>query len=239
MPATRWRRVGEAAAHSPNAPSTCTQAGRARPGAGAPAQIAARSSQAPVVTLPAWVQTIVGASASPAARTPARAPASIAPSARAATTSTCRSPKPSSRKERSIVAWRSAPTTMRTGGAPIRPSRSTSHPTSASTWWRAAARPTVLAPWAPVTNPTVTPAGRPSNSASPRPATSLAAVPEGAVTALNTVWSQPTASRSATSEASVEPPTTKPKYRGPSLATRPGPALDVTNEVRAVARVRR
>ena len=49
-PATRWRRAGAAAAHSPNAPSTWTHAPRSC----ATSQIASNGSLAPVFTLPAW-----------------------------------------------------------------------------------------------------------------------------------------------------------------------------------------
>ncbi|HEX7149266.1 MAG TPA: aminotransferase class V-fold PLP-dependent enzyme, partial [Actinomycetota bacterium] len=55
-----------------------------------------------------------------------------------------------------MVTWRSAPTTTSTGGAPRRPSLSTSQPAAASTWWRAAARPVKLAICPPVTNPVLT-----------------------------------------------------------------------------------
>ena len=65
-------------------------------------------------------------------------------------------PRPRKRRAASMVTWRSAPTTTSTGGAPSRPSLSTSQPAAASTWWRAAARPVKLAICPPVTNPVLT-----------------------------------------------------------------------------------
>ena len=59
--------AGLAAAQRPKAPSTCAQA----PWSWATALAAARSSNAPLFTLPAWRQTIVGP-AGPAASTRAR-----------------------------------------------------------------------------------------------------------------------------------------------------------------------
>ena len=56
MPSVRCRYDGLAAAHSPNAPSTCTHASYVR----ATGIAAAKSSNAPVCTSPAWRQTIVG-----------------------------------------------------------------------------------------------------------------------------------------------------------------------------------
>src|ERR1035438_6601116 len=55
-PATRWACRGLAAAHSPNAPSTCTQA----PDSCARRQISATGSNDPVFTLPTWTQTTLG-----------------------------------------------------------------------------------------------------------------------------------------------------------------------------------
>ena len=113
-------------------------------------QAARRSSQAPVFTLPACRQTIVGP-AGPAASTRARSPTSIAPLASAATGST------------DAGAEAEQPQRPVDGGVPLaagdhpdprarRPGRprSTSQPASASTWCRPAARPTVFAACAPV-----------------------------------------------------------------------------------------
>ena len=128
------------------------------------AVVAARSSHAPVFTLPACAHTIVGRSGRPAR---ARRPARPGPSRRsrpAATGSSASAPMPSSRSDRSIVAWRSSPASTRTGGAPVSPSASTSQPASASTRCRAAASATVFAPCAPVVMPNDASPGRPSRS---------------------------------------------------------------------------
>ena len=92
-----------------------------------------------------------------------------------------------------MVACRSAPATTRTAGQPASPRRSTSHPASASTWWRAAARATVLAACPPVTNPDEADDGRPSRSFSQPPATSSTTAAPGDVVGLNAGWSQPVA----------------------------------------------
>ena len=206
--------TGLAAAQRPKAPSTWIQASFAT------ARAARRSSQAPVFTFPACRQTIVGPS--PVFR--ARSSMSIAPCGPASTGSTARVPKPSSRRARSTVACRSSLATTRTRGAPPSPSRSTSQPASASTWWRAAASPTVFAACPPVTKPAEAVAGRPSRSFSHAPAASSAAAAAGESTALKPFWSQPVARTSAAVAAGSAPPTTKPKNRGPAVATRPGSA---------------
>ena len=82
------------------------------------------------------------------------APVSIAPFGSAGISTIALSPRPSSRTLRSIVAWRSAPTTTRTRGAPNSPSRPTSQPRRCSACQRPAASPTVFALCLPVTNPT-------------------------------------------------------------------------------------
>ena len=120
-------------------------------------------------------------------------------------------PRPSSRNERSMVACRSEPVTTRTRGAPTSPSVSTSWPACSSTRCRPQAMPTVLAAWAPVTNPTEAPPGSPSRSFTQPPAARSAASAAGDSTGLKAFWSHPTASRSAAVAAGVEPPTTKPK----------------------------
>ena len=105
-------------------------------------------------------------SAGPCPRSSAAASASgsIAPFASAATGSSAFAPMPSSRSDRSIVAWRSSPASTRTGGAPVSPSASTSQPASASTRCRAAASATVFAPCAPVVMPNDASPGRPRRS---------------------------------------------------------------------------
>ena len=86
----------------------------------------------------------------------------------------------------------------------------------------------MLAPPAPVTYPTDAEAGRPSSCFNHEPATSSNASDAGESAPLKAFWSQPEVSRSATSAASSEPPTTKPKYRGPADPMRPG-AADATS----------
>ena len=161
-------------------------------------------------TLPAWTTTIVG-SPEPASIAATSASASTAPFGPLATASIDAVPIPRNRSERSIVAWRSSPATTRIRGAPCRPSRSTSHPARSSTWWRAAASPTVFPPCAPVTIPNDASAGRPSASFSQTPATSSTSAAAGDITALNPTWSQPVVRRSAHTAASSDPPVTKPK----------------------------
>jgi hypothetical protein len=92
----------------------------------------------------------------------------------------------------------------------------------------------VLAPCAPVTNPTDAVPGNPSTSFNHAPATSSTTAAAGDVTALNAGWSHATASMSAAVAASRAPPTTKPKYRGPVVATSPGSAA-AANSARTTA----
>ena len=160
-PAPAFR--GHAAAHSPNAPSTCNHAPCSR----VAAPIARRSSHAPVLTLPACAHTMVGTPGA-AARAASSACGFISPFASAGTVSMDPSPRPSSRSARSIVACRSTLARIRTRGAPHRPSRPASQPWAASTCDRPAAMPTVLAAPAPVTNPTDADAGRCRSSFSQR-----------------------------------------------------------------------
>ena len=217
--------MGMAAAQSPKAPSTCTQ-----PPCSRTTSIAERrSSQAPVLTFPACRQTRVGPGG-PDDRTLRRSWTSMAPFGSAATGSTTRLPKPSSRSDRSMVACRSAPATTRTARRaeqavlarhPIRPRPA-----------RDGARrpgPTVLAACAPVTKPTLAPAGSPSNSLSQPPATSSAIAADGDVAALNATWSQPAAMMSAAVAEGSAPPMTKPKNRGPAVATNPGSAAAISS----------
>ena len=110
-----------------------------------------------------------------------------------------------------MVTWRSAPTTTSTGGAPIRPSRSTSQPAAASTWWRAAARPVKVAIWPPVTKPVLTVDGSPSRSVSQPAATSSTVAAAGPSTNRPAFWSQAAVSQSAARAAGRLPPTTNPK----------------------------
>ncbi len=114
-------------------------------------------------TLPAWTTRIVG-SPEPASIAATSASESTAPFGPVGTLSIAATPSPSSRSERSIVAWRSSPAITRTRGAPCRPSRSTSQPARSSTRWRAAASPTVFPACVPVTIPNDAGPGRPSDS---------------------------------------------------------------------------
>ena len=166
-PAIRWRSDGTAAAHSPNAPSMWTQAsGRS---SRTIAMAAASGSKAPLFTLPAWRQTIVGPLARP--RFARNASRRMRPSWSAATRSGACSPNPSSRRPAKTVTCASSPMTTETRGPPCRPSASTSHPTRRRTASRAAASAVKLAIVAPVVKPTDVPRGRPNRSTSQWPAT--------------------------------------------------------------------
>ena len=82
MPSVRCRYDGLAAAHRPNAPSTCTHASYVR----ATGIAAAKSSNAPECTSPAWRQTIAGPS--PPASTRPRSATSIRPWSSVSTSTT-------------------------------------------------------------------------------------------------------------------------------------------------------
>ena len=133
-------------------------------------------------------------------------------------------PIPRNLSARSRVECRLAPATMRIGGAPLRPSRSTSHPTPARTWWRAAARQVKCAIWQPVTNPNEESSGRPRSSFSHVPATSSTTLAAGVGRARAAFWSQADVSQSAAIAAGVLPPMTKPKKRPLGMPIRPGSA---------------
>ncbi len=98
IPATlpRWR--GLAAAHRPNAPSTCSHA----PARSAMSATSSSGSIAPVLTLPACAHTISGPCAPTS--TSDSASARIAPASSTATGSMQAVPSPSSRSARSTVA---------------------------------------------------------------------------------------------------------------------------------------
>src|SRR6478736_4717981 len=74
-----------------------------------------------------------------------------------------------------MVSWRSAPTSTRSGGAPTRPSRATSHPVLRNISSRAAARQVKLDMVAPVTNPTELSVVSPGSQAPARRSTTSAA----------------------------------------------------------------
>ena len=181
MPSTRCRVCGLAAAHSPNAPSTCTHA----PAARAASQIVRKSSHAPVFTLPACAHTIVGTSlVSSASDAAAHRPASPR----------CRRPAPRRPTplptRRTAARGRRVPCRSDAGerhelGA-LRSDRRARRPIRAlrRTCCRAASSPTVLAACPPVTNPTVACSGMPSRSFSHTPAASSATAAAGDDTAL-------------------------------------------------------
>src|SRR5256885_997042 len=121
-PFTRCARAGAAAAQSPKAPSTWTQA----PASLARGMISAAGSNAPVLTSPACRHTIVSASS--------RGIASLRilpwPSTGALITRS--RPRPSSVNALRTLTWTCSLTTTVIGGAPNRPRVSTSHPRRAS-----------------------------------------------------------------------------------------------------------
>ncbi len=69
----------------------------------------------------------------------------------------------------------------------------------------------MFAPWAPVTKPLETPAGRPSRSAIQPAATASAAAAAGEVTTEKPFWSHAVATQSAATAAGSALPKTKPK----------------------------
>src|SRR6266550_470374 len=160
-PPMRCARAGAAAAQSPNAPSTCTQA----PAAFACGMILSAGSNAPVLTLPACRQTSVLSSSGGSAS------ARILPWPSTGTRITRSRPRPTSISALSTLTWTSSPTTTLIGGAPNRPCVSTFQPRRASRAWRAAARPEKLAWVAQVTNPTPHAGGSPSTASSQLAAT--------------------------------------------------------------------
>jgi hypothetical protein len=123
-----------------------------------------------------------------------------------------------------MVAWVSSPRSMRTGGAPISPSASTSQPTFASTAFRAAPTHVKLAMVAPVTKPTVHSGGRRRISSSHRAATVSAAADAGEQTGLAPFWPQALVSMSAATPTGCEAPITQPKKRRPADPDNPGSA---------------
>ena len=128
-PATRCASRGLAAAHSPNAPSTCSQAPCAR---GSAAAIAASGSQAPGVDVAG-----LGADDRRAPSTPASTRASSSGRMRPCSSTGTRigvsAPSPSMRSAVKIELCASSPTTTVTAGAPCSPRASTSQPARSST----------------------------------------------------------------------------------------------------------
>ena len=162
-----------------------------------------------MLTLPACAQTIAGPSPSRSAA--ASGPGCIAPLASTGIRVAPAEPKPSNRSAFSSETWASSPTRMRTGGAPLSPSSSTSQPALASTRWRPEASPTRFAIVAPVTKPTRASRGSPSASSSQRAVTSSTAAPAGETTRPKCGPSQVETSQSAATVTGSAPPVTKPK----------------------------
>ena len=82
---------------------------------------------------------------------------------------------------------------------------------AASTWCLAAASAVVFAPWAPVTKPLETPAGRPSRSAIHSAATASAAAAAGEATTEKPFWSHAVATQSAATAAGKRAPEDEPE----------------------------
>ncbi len=157
-PRTRSRYFGETAAHRPKAPSTCSHAPLRR----VSSPISTRGSHAPVFTFPACAHTIVGPDVADSAHS--RASGRIRPCVSVATPTIVRLPNPIMRLAAPIDECASSPAMSVTRGAPCSPIASTSHLARRSISCRAAASAVMLAAWAPVTNPTLDSAGRPSAS---------------------------------------------------------------------------
>ena len=115
------------------------------PAASAASAIASKASNEPVFTSPAFAQTIAGPS-SPASASRS-ASGRIRPWSSAGIRSIEPVPRPMKRSARGNVECAFSPAKTRIGGAPVRPFSSTSQPTSASTWLRAAAIAVACAIW--------------------------------------------------------------------------------------------
>src|SRR5262252_2212821 len=172
IPATWAAVLGEAAAHSPNAPSTCTQAPCSR----AQAISGGNGSLAPLLTLPAWRHTSAGPVSDGRLRGSTR-PWSSVGRIRARSR-----PSPTSPSALRTVVCACAPATTVTGGAPTRPWPAASQPCLVSTASLAAARQVALAMVAPVTKPPPVPGGSPSSSVTQRSATPLSTEAAGDIT---------------------------------------------------------
>src|SRR5262249_23799680 len=208
-PATCPAVAGEAAAQSPNAPSTWTHAPCSR----AQTISGTNGSLAPLLTLPACRHTNAGPLSA------GRSPGSIRPWPSTASTVARSRPRPTRPSALRTVACTSAPTTTVTGGAPARPWPAASHPCLASTASLAAARQAAFAIVAPVTKPPPAPAGRPSSSATQRSATALSSAAAGDITVMAAFRSHAAAGQAAACAAGSVPPVTNPQYPGPAPAT--------------------
>ena len=196
---------GDAAAHSPNAPSTCSQAfGRVA----SASAIGPSGSNAPLFTLPACGATIGGPSMAGA---PPRLRCPSGPGRR----SRCASPAPA----RAHVLERGQHGGMRLladedldrRGVVQALRASTSQPTRPAA--RGGRRP--YRPCSPARRRSAgrssASAGRPSSSSIHSPATCSAAAAAGESACVAAFWSHAVVSQSAASDAGSAPPTTKPK----------------------------
>ncbi len=220
-PRTRCARSGANAAQRPKAPSTWTQA----PASCAWAAICSMGSNAPVFTLPAWAQTIVGP------EIVGSASARIRPWPSAGTRTTRCLPSPSRPRLFNSDGWTSSPTMTVTGGASKSPFSSTSHPARASTAWRAAASAVRLAIVPPVTKPATVVDGRPKSSTSQRCATCSSVAATGEAVKAPAFWSHAVASQSAATATGCEPPMTNPKNLGPAVAMVAGEPASSSNAI--------
>jgi len=171
----------------------CTQA----PAAFAIGTARVKSSKLPVWISPACSATMMGprASANAVARPSSEIrPRSSAPTVRGR-------PRPAICPAEIMDEWTRSPARKVIGGAPARPSRSTSQPAARSTELRAASRPDRFAVVAPVLNPTPDSAGSPSRSSSHSPASSSAATTPGVAWREPAFWSHAETSQSAASPA--------------------------------------
>src|SRR5918995_6553017 len=115
-------------------------------------------------------------------------------------------PMPRSLAARVVVPCTSVDVSTRTFGAPLSPSRLTSHPALDSTACRAAARHVTWAIWQPVTREYDADAGRPSTSLSQVPQTSSTTAAAGLQAYRPAFWSQVAVSQSAPSDAGSPEP---------------------------------
>ncbi len=166
-------------------------------------------SNAPVFTLPACAQTIVG-SAAPASSAASRS-ARIRPWSSVGIRTGVSRPRPSRRSALNTVAWDSSLTIRRSAGAPASPRASTSQPARSSTAWRAAASAVTLAICAPLVRPPPAGCGSPSRSFAHASTVVSAVAAAGDIVCRPAFWSQAEVSQSAASAAGSDPPVTKPK----------------------------
>ena len=210
--------AGAAAAHSPNAPSTCSQASWVEQASA----IGSNASNAPVATLPAWAQTIVGPSA-PASASPQRRgihPALVV----------------GGDADRRVGAESKLTQGGVDGGVGVLAAdnahrRCTDEsvvfdvPADLREYRVAGGGQTCGVGALPTRDKAdARGRGRPSRSSVHADATSSIAAAAGDREWNAAHWSHAETTQSAASAAGTAPPITKPKWRGPALATRPGSA---------------